>query len=44
MVYNESDTKLTLQAYEGTTGAGYNSKIILNGGGTWYECRRYFFN
>ena len=33
MVYNGSNTKLAFQAYGGATGAGYNSKIILNGGG-----------
>ncbi len=33
ILYNGSNTKLTLQAYGGATGAGYNSKIILNGGG-----------
>jgi hypothetical protein len=32
MLYNGSNTKLTLQAYGNATGAGYNSKIILNGG------------
>ena len=32
MLYNGSNTKLTLQAYGGATGVGYNSKIILNGG------------
>ena len=32
MLYNGSNTKLTLQAYGGATGAGYNSKTILNGG------------
>jgi hypothetical protein len=34
MLYDGSNTKLTLQAYGGANGAGYNSKIILNGGGT----------
>jgi hypothetical protein len=34
MLYNGSNTKLTLQAYGGTTGASYGSKIIVNGGGT----------
>ena len=34
MLYNGSNTKLTSQAYGGATGAGYNSKMILNGDGT----------
>ncbi len=34
MLHNGSNTKLTLQAYGGATGASYGSKIILNGGGT----------
>ncbi len=34
MLYNGSNTKMTMQAYGGATGAGYNSKIILNGGST----------
>jgi hypothetical protein len=33
MLYNVSNTKLTLQAYGGATGASYGSKIILNDGG-----------
>jgi hypothetical protein len=34
MLYNGNNTKFTLQAYGGATGAVYNSKIVLNGGGT----------
>jgi hypothetical protein len=34
MLYNGSNTKSTLHAYGGAIGAGYASKIILNGGGT----------
>jgi hypothetical protein len=34
MLYDGSNTKLTLQAYGGATGANYGSKIIVNGGGT----------
>jgi hypothetical protein len=32
MLYNGCNTKMTMQAYGNATGAGYNSKIILNGG------------
>jgi hypothetical protein len=32
-LYNACDTILTLQAYGDAAGAGYNSKITLNGGG-----------
>ena len=34
MLYNGSNTKLTLQACGGATGVSYGSKIIVNGGGT----------
>ncbi len=32
-LYNGSNSQPTLQAYGGATGAGYNSIIIVNGGG-----------